>query len=112
LHEENEKPAGNLFSAGPEAVQMNYELALSSRRLVPLTVPPVPVFLLFVGLPLFVVHMLPVGVGLPLVVIDNFIVIPDVVVAVVGVVDPILRVRRTSGDHDGSSKSTSKKKRT
>ena len=75
-------------------------------------VAPVPVFALLFGRkrPKFAVG--PVSLRDPLVVVDNFVVIPDVVVAVVGVVDPILRVRRTSGDHDGSSKSTSKKKRT
>jgi hypothetical protein len=89
------KPAAKDPTAGPETVRMEYDL-VPAFTLVLVLVAPVPVLLLLVGVALFEVDVLPVGLRFPLVVIDNFIVIPGVIVAVVRVVNAIFRVRGTS----------------
>jgi hypothetical protein len=58
---------------------------------VPAAVTPGPILLLFLGRKLAKVSMLvAVVVAGPLMVVDNFIIVPNVVVAVVGVVDSVV----------------------
>jgi len=55
------------------------------------TVAPVPILFLFAGRQLAKVSMfIPVVFVGPLAVIDNLIVVPNVVVAIVGVIDPVV----------------------
>jgi hypothetical protein len=58
--------------------------------MVPVTVAPGPVFLLFFGRQL---AKITIGIAVvfagPLIVVDHFVVVPDVVVAVVGVIDTV-----------------------
>src|ERR1700691_1740161 len=61
------------------------------------TVAPVPVFLLLLW-----TQSAKIAIGIamifarPLMVIDNFVVIPDVVVVVIGIIDTVVMMRRTS----------------
>ena len=58
---------------------------------VPMTVAPIPVFLLLPGRQLAKIAMgIAVVFAGPLLVIDHFVLVPDMVVAVVGVIDPII----------------------
>jgi membrane-associated protease RseP (regulator of RpoE activity) len=58
------------------------------------TVAPVPVFLLFLGRQSAKIAMrIAMVFAGPLFVIDDFVVVPDVVVAVIGVIDPVVMMR-------------------
>ena len=65
---------------------------------VAVTMPPRPVFLLFLGpqLAKIAMRIAMVLVG-PLVVIDDFAVIPDMIVGIVRIIDPVVMMLRASG---------------
>jgi hypothetical protein len=78
-------------------IEMNGSLVV-----VTVTVAPVPVFLLFFGRQLAKIAMgIAVVFAGPLVVVNNFAVVPLVVVAVVGVIDPVVMVFGASCAQDG-----------
>lgn len=62
-------------------------------------VTPIPVFVLFFAAAVFEVHVAAMRVVLPVLVVDDFIVVPNVVVAVDGIIDAVIAVRRASA-HD------------
>jgi hypothetical protein len=82
--------------------------------MVPVTVAPVPIFLLFSRRQLAKVSMfIPVVLVCPLPVINDLLVIPDVVVAIVGVINPVVmmctscaqcRTRQCGGQEAGTEK--------
>ena len=59
--------------------------------MVPVTMPPGPIFLLFVGGQLAEVSVLvTVILASPLAIVNDFVVVPDVVIAVIGVIDSVM----------------------
>jgi hypothetical protein len=82
--------------------------------MVPVTVTPVPILLLLSRRQLAKISMfIPVVLVGPLPVVDDLLVVPDVIVAVVGVIDPVVmmcascaqcRTRQRSGQKAGTEK--------